>query len=49
MISKQVFSNPTVSLEELIPNCTQALLEPFKDVIDGEFKEEMHLGFEVRF
>lgn len=47
MISNQVFSSPTVSLAELFPNCTQELLEPFKEVIDGEFKEHLHLKFEI--
>ena len=47
MISKHLYSNPTVSLEELFPNCTQALLEPFKKVMDTEFKDQMHLGFEI--
>ncbi|MFX1279974.1 MAG: DUF998 domain-containing protein [Promethearchaeota archaeon] len=47
MISNQVFSSPTVSLEELFPKSTQALLEPFKEVIDGEFKEHLHLKFEI--
>jgi hypothetical protein len=47
MISKQVFSNPTVSLEELFPNCTQALLEPFKSLMDAEIKEQIHYEFEI--
>ena len=41
------FSNPIVSLEELFPNCTQALLKPFKNVMDSELKEQVHFDFEI--
>ena len=47
MISKQLLSNTTVSLDELFPNYTQAFLEPFKHVMDTELAEEMHLDFEI--
>ena len=47
MISKQIFSSPTVSLEELFPDCTQQLLEPFKSAINIEIKEQVHFDFEI--
>ncbi|MFX1375192.1 MAG: DUF998 domain-containing protein [Promethearchaeota archaeon] len=47
MISKQLLSNTTVSLDELFPNYTQAFLKPFKHIMDTRLAEEMHLDFEI--
>lgn len=47
MISKQSFSNPTVSLDDLFPDCTQALLEPFKRAINIDLTDQVHFEFEI--
>ncbi|MHA2390624.1 MAG: DUF998 domain-containing protein [Promethearchaeota archaeon] len=47
MLSKQVSSELTVSLEKLFPKCTQEFLEPFRSLMDAELKHELHLDFEI--
>ncbi len=47
MLSKQVFLKKTVELEELFPNFTHEFLEPFKSILDGEIKHDIHFDFNI--
>jgi hypothetical protein len=47
MLSKQIFSEKTVALEELFPNFTHEFLEPFEDIVDTKVRQEFHLDFEI--
>ncbi len=47
MMSKQIFSENDVSLDELFPNSTDEFLEPFRDIQSPEIKHDMHLDFEI--
>ncbi|MHA2088381.1 MAG: GNAT family N-acetyltransferase [Promethearchaeota archaeon] len=49
MLSKQVYSEKTVSLDELFPNFSHEFLEPFKGIIGDEIKHEhdLHLDFNI--
>lgn len=47
MLSKQVYSEKIVALEELFPNFTQEFLEPFKGILGDEIKQDLHLDFSI--
>jgi len=47
MLSKQVFSDKTIALEELFPNFTHEFLEPFKGIVGDEIKTNLHLDFKI--
>ena len=47
MLSKQIFTEHVVSLNELFPNFTQQFLEPFKNIKSTELSHEMLLDFEI--
>ncbi|MFX0029916.1 MAG: GNAT family N-acetyltransferase, partial [Candidatus Hermodarchaeota archaeon] len=47
MLSKQLFTEHIVSLNELFPNFTQQFLEPFKNLKNPELSHEMLLDFEI--
>lgn len=49
MLSKQVYSDKTIVLEELFPNFTHEFLEPFKGIIGDEPKQTLHLNFNLNF
>ena len=47
MISEQILSENTVSLEQLFPNFTSEFLKSFKDLTNSRIKHGMHLNFEI--
>ncbi|HEC40706.1 hypothetical protein LCGC14_0578930 [marine sediment metagenome] len=47
MLSKQIFFENIVSLEELFPSFTEEFLKPFEDLTSSQIKNEMHLNFEI--
>jgi hypothetical protein len=50
MLSKQVYTEKTVVLEELFPNFTHEFLEPFEGILNEEIKHEddLHLDFSIK-
>ena len=47
MLSKQIYSEKTVSLKELFPNFTHEFLEPFKGIVGDKFKHNLQLDFNI--
>ncbi len=48
MLSKQVYSEKTVALEDLFPNFTHEFLEPFKEIVGDKIKLDLHLDFQIK-
>ncbi|MFX1345776.1 MAG: DUF998 domain-containing protein [Promethearchaeota archaeon] len=47
MLSKQFYDENVVSLKELFPNFIHEFMEPFKNIVDTEIRQEMHLDFKI--
>ncbi len=47
MLSKQVYSEKTVEIEDLFPNFTHEFLEPFKRILEDEIKHDLHFDFNI--
>ncbi|MFW9897080.1 MAG: DUF998 domain-containing protein [Candidatus Thorarchaeota archaeon] len=47
MLPKQIYTEKTVLLGALFPNFSHEFLKPFKGIINGRIKQDLHLDFHI--